>query len=227
MSAEKRQGIEIGQASLQNPKYEAFATFVASGLRVETSYKQAGFQSKTEGAARASGYKLLRRAEVQQRIAYLKGGTQSGVTNELGGVVAEKIRDRTERLQGLEDLRRRIHIIIEERGKDLTNRDVPGIRSGLIKVMYKRLGETTRKEGSFDTAIFNSLLAIDRQAAIELHQWNVAEPELPWDGDLSTAPTAWLDKWIEYILNIVYKGDKEKIEQARKEYEAKRKKQIQ
>lgn len=60
-----------GSAPLRNPKHEIFCRERALQVDGATAYRRAGFESIDHHAARGNAAKLERRADVQDRIAYL------------------------------------------------------------------------------------------------------------------------------------------------------------
>ena len=58
-------------------RYEDFCkAFVANGDKAAEAYKAAGYKVGSKHTAEASAFKLLKKAEIQQRIAELKGFAQ-------------------------------------------------------------------------------------------------------------------------------------------------------
>ena len=155
---------------LEDPRHEAFALGVATGLIPARAYANAGFN--TEGA-RQNAHRLAADADVSLRIQEIRIQISKQV---IAGVVAREIADRNARLAELQtrwdQLRDQLDCILEERGAELAE-ETAGGSTGLIRKDYKGK-DADIPVYRIDPAVidlYRLLLEHEKRAAEECGQW--------------------------------------------------------
>ena len=147
-----------GQQVLGNAKHEQFAQSVATGTSGTEAYRSAGYS--TAGAP-ASASRLLADPTVAARIEELK-------TSITEGVVEVDIRNRSKRVQVLQDIFNRMCNVIQARALEYSYH--PGGATGLLERDYR--GENAEEEiWKFDAGLMSRINSTMKQAAIEEGQW--------------------------------------------------------
>ena len=202
-----------GTLALPNPKHEAFAQAVATGIPASKAYVAAGYKAKNNKTARACSSSLLSRSEVTGRVAHLKPTHDAEFQRQVQITVTDKIHDRVERIRGYAERWAAMRELMRQRAADPEHQDVVGIRTGLLVVSYTTVNKETFKEAKFDAALQRALLDVEKQAAIELRQWVERREDLPGNGDLRALTDSQLDQLIAHLE----KKDPEGVAQASRE----------
>jgi hypothetical protein len=144
---------------LSKSRHEQFAQFVAKGLSAKEAYISAGY-AKAGAAQNAS--RLITNEQVSRRIEELQ-------TKISAGVVQLAIRERSARVQVLQDNLDRMRQVIAARAFEYAAH--PGGSSGLLVKDYR--GKNAEKEiWKFDAALVSQIHHALKQAALEEGQWN-------------------------------------------------------
>ena len=162
---------------LPNSRHEHFAQSVATGLSIVKAYTSAGYSrsSATSNAAR-----IRRNAGISARIADLK-------TTIAEGVVKFEIRNRSARLQVLQNQCDDMHNLVEARA--ILYADHPEGATGMVMKDYR--GQKARKEiWKFDAGLVAQILHTLKQAAIEEGQWSEKAPVIGRGGHQRNHATA-------------------------------------
>ena len=162
--------------ALENQKWESFARFVATGMTIAKSYVSAGYSSKNDNTANASGQKLLRNRTIRSRVTELRADHHAMVQARVAAKVEADVQTRAGRVAKLIDDLDATDRIIAERAK-LYGRDaeVPGGSTGHVVIDYRVVGAKTPFEAklkvhSVDVALMRERRAILDQVAVELGQ---------------------------------------------------------
>lgn len=164
--------------NLEDPKHEAFARFVSQGKSKREAAILAGFSGKYASAA---GSKLAKNSKVKQRIAELQAQVAEKTVELATKSIALDIASKEARVRLYDDLRRRLMLIVEERGQDPNLAKAPGGKSGLVCLRVKTVGTGLKQrlvpEYYTDTDLVREVRAIAQQAAEELGQWKTADQD--------------------------------------------------
>ena len=151
---------------LKNPKHEQFCVAYGKSGKAEESYISAYGPSK---GADASGRRLLRNALIRARV--------SEVMAEItGGMIQLEISHREARLRMQQERWIRMRLLIDARAADPETLKAPGGNTGLLVHSQRMFGSgPTAKlvnEYELDGALLREMREIEKQAAIEMGQWN-------------------------------------------------------
>lgn len=158
---------------LSNPKLEAFAQLVASGTPDEVAFERAGYIAKNKESLRVG----LKRVKTQtvDRVQELLPLFNARLLKDAAAVTETTLTIRSNRIKKLEDLHKRIEIVVTDRACHPDMRNVIGGRSGLISVQHKNLSRDKDAkiilEASFDSSVVKAMLDVEKQIAMEAGQW--------------------------------------------------------
>lgn len=171
--------------ALTNKKHEAFAAFVASGQTAGKAYVAAGYHCKSSTVACASGHRLLGKAEVKQRVAELRPETEAKIVAAINVEVDRSCLEAVGRLEGYLRRKALIEQVIAERAvfeaRDQLDKDgkpldrLPGVGTGIVVTSYKGVGRGVVRTHEVDFKLLDELRQLDKQIAIERHQWQESE----------------------------------------------------
>lgn len=158
---------------LDDPKLEAFALKLASGISKRQAAIAVGYSEKS---AATIGGRLAKRPEVQARVAELAGAVTEKIVEKTARytakLIAADLTRRQRRIDSYDDILARLRQVVEERGAEPSMAQVPGGTSGLLVRKLKAVGSGFNQqivsEYEADVALLRELREYKRQVAQEL-----------------------------------------------------------
>jgi phage terminase small subunit len=104
---------------LQNTRWEAFCQYYAGSCwgNATRAYTEAGYKAKNRNVAKSSGYKLLQKTEIEERVKFLRKkkldllGIDQNWIAEQRKIIAEMSSKERNRLQALKDLEKGLGLL--------------------------------------------------------------------------------------------------------------------
>jgi hypothetical protein len=157
---------------LSNPRYEAFAKFVAQGKSKREAAIAAGY---SESSASTVGGNLWKKVDINRRIGELSAQVTEAFVEKTTQLVDLQIATALRRVHALDARWHKLQQVIAERADDPSMAKVPGGTTGLLVREIRSVGSgPTAKlipEYNLDAALLKEMRAHEQQAAQELGQW--------------------------------------------------------